>query len=231
VIWCPICGKRSNITAFSDNPRETGTCNSCGSFNRQRQIAHVLCTKYGVRFLGEFQELPLRIYLMETGGAFFSQLSGSKGFVCSEFYPDAVVPITAPPSACHADVQELYFEDNYFDIVISSDVFEHVPDPYKGFAELYRILKPGGVHVFTVPSGEIDDEVYALPGPIFLREPIYHLDSLREEGSLVYRYFGQAALINRLKSIGLKTIVHHLNVPEEGIVGDNAFVFESIKTF
>jgi SAM-dependent methyltransferase len=40
-----------------------------------------------------------------------------------------------------------------FDFVISSDVFEHVAPPVaRAFTNSYRLLKPGGVLVVTVPS-------------------------------------------------------------------------------
>ena len=43
-----------------------------------------------------------------------------------------------------ASVLELPFADASFDYVLSSGVIHHTPDPYKGFLELSRVLKPGG---------------------------------------------------------------------------------------
>ncbi|KAF4652262.1 Hexaprenyldihydroxybenzoate methyltransferase, mitochondrial [Perkinsus chesapeaki] len=43
---------------------------------------------------------------------------------------------------------EIPFEDNSFDGVIISDVFEHLLDLRKASHELYRVLKPGGILVF-----------------------------------------------------------------------------------
>jgi 2-polyprenyl-3-methyl-5-hydroxy-6-metoxy-1,4-benzoquinol methylase len=43
-------------------------------------------------------------------------------------------------------------QDNVFDIIISSEVIEHVPDPFKAMQELYRVLKPGGTLVLTTPN-------------------------------------------------------------------------------
>ena len=43
------------------------------------------------------------------------------------------------------------FEDQSFDVVISTEVLEHVPDPEKYLAEIKRVLKPGGIFFFTVP--------------------------------------------------------------------------------
>jgi ubiquinone/menaquinone biosynthesis C-methylase UbiE len=42
------------------------------------------------------------------------------------------------------DIQDLDFEDNYFDLIITSCVFCSVPDPIKGLKELKRVLKKDG---------------------------------------------------------------------------------------
>lgn len=43
------------------------------------------------------------------------------------------------------------FENESFDVVISTEVLEHVPDPDAYLAEVKRVLKPGGMFFFTVP--------------------------------------------------------------------------------
>ena len=42
------------------------------------------------------------------------------------------------------DGMDLLFRDNFFDSVVSFNVFEHVPDPARALAEILRVLKPGG---------------------------------------------------------------------------------------
>lgn len=49
-------------------------------------------------------------------------------------------------------VLDIPFGDNYFDIVISSDVIEHTPDPQKAIREMKRVLKKNGVLALTVPN-------------------------------------------------------------------------------
>ena len=42
------------------------------------------------------------------------------------------------------DLMNLTYENNTFDLVLSSDIFEHVRKPYIGFKEINRIPKLGG---------------------------------------------------------------------------------------
>ena len=50
------------------------------------------------------------------------------------------------------DVTALKFKDNSFDIIVSSDVIEHTPDPKLAIKEMARVLKKGGVLALTVPN-------------------------------------------------------------------------------
>ncbi len=45
--------------------------------------------------------------------------------------------------------------DNYFDFVHSSHCLEHLHDPYEGFGNWIRILKPGGHIITTVPDEDL----------------------------------------------------------------------------
>jgi len=59
--------------------------------------------------------------------------------------------------ACSAE--ELPFDDNSFDMVYSSHVLEHIPNPERALREIYRVLKPGGINFCVVPTRA--DKVYA----------------------------------------------------------------------
>lgn len=50
------------------------------------------------------------------------------------------------------DVQALPFEDSAFEVVLCTEVIEHVASPMQGVAELARVLQPGGVLVLTTPN-------------------------------------------------------------------------------
>jgi len=47
---------------------------------------------------------------------------------------------------------DLPFPDNYFDIILCSDVIEHLLHPEKCFSEMNRVLKRGGVVIVTTPN-------------------------------------------------------------------------------
>lgn len=44
------------------------------------------------------------------------------------------------------------FGDNYFDAVYAIEVLEHMSRPYDFIVEAYRVLKPGGVLIISVPN-------------------------------------------------------------------------------
>lgn len=67
------------------------------------------------------------------------------------------------------DIEDMPFEDNQFDVVISNCVLNLVPDKNKAFSEIYRVLKPCGHFCVSdvVIKGELpeklknDAEMYA----------------------------------------------------------------------
>ena len=53
------------------------------------------------------------------------------------------------------DIQHLSFKDASYAMILCNHVLEHVREDVKGVAECARVLKPGGIAVFTVP-GDFD---------------------------------------------------------------------------
>lgn len=93
------------------------------------------------------------------------------------------------------DIEAQTFGGASFDLVITQDVMEHVFRPDQAHKEIYRTLRPGGLHIHTVPiyydmehtkrcSKLIDDGRV-----IHLSEPEYHGNPVNDLGALVtYRY-------------------------------------------
>jgi len=53
---------------------------------------------------------------------------------------------------CKADAARLPFTDSYFDIATALDVIEHLDDDLVALQELYRVMKPGGILIVSVPA-------------------------------------------------------------------------------
>lgn len=60
--------------------------------------------------------------------------------------------LNSPLADITADICELPFQDNTYDVVFCNHVLEHIPDDTKAMKELYRILKPGGWGIFQIPQ-------------------------------------------------------------------------------
>jgi SAM-dependent methyltransferase len=103
-------------------------------------------------------------------------------------------------SATNGDATRLPFADESFDCVIASEVLEHVPDDNAAFAELARVLKPGGTIAVTVPAWLAERLCWALSDE-------YHAPFVA--GGHV-RIYTTAELRSRLQAVGLlPTGSHH----------------------
>ncbi|RNC84058.1 MAG: class I SAM-dependent methyltransferase [Winogradskyella sp.] len=60
--------------------------------------------------------------------------------------------LLSPIADVKADICDLPFEDNSYDIILCNHVLEHIPDDTKAMQELYRVMKPNGWGVFQIPQ-------------------------------------------------------------------------------
>mgnify|MGYP001596516366 FL=1 len=60
--------------------------------------------------------------------------------------------LESPIADVKADICNLPFKDDSFDIVFCNHVLEHIPDDKKAMQELFRVLKKGGFGVFQIPQ-------------------------------------------------------------------------------
>jgi SAM-dependent methyltransferase len=58
----------------------------------------------------------------------------------------------SPLADVKADICNLPFADNEFDVIFCNHVLEHITDDTKAMQELFRVLKPNGMGIFQVPQ-------------------------------------------------------------------------------
>jgi SAM-dependent methyltransferase len=241
-IKCLVCGEWAYIDQVGDNLRELCLCRNCKSTNRQRQMAYTAMhsvsplSRQPIQSLKDFVKLKnFVVYNTEAAGPIHDALAGMDGYLCSYYYGDEHKSGELVNGIMHQDLQDLSFKDNSIDLILSSDVFEHVADPYQAHREVHRVLKKNGKHIFTVPFHQLEfaDERRAVIEDgklVHLEAPIYHGDpvSLHPEGALVFNIFSLEMLV-KLGAIGFRTNMFLLRLPKHGILGSNAIVFEAIK--
>lgn len=129
----------------------------------------------------------------------------ARSLAISEYFADVEPGGVSDGVRCE-DVQSLSYADASFDLVTHTEVLEHVPDDARAFAELRRVLRPGGLMLFTVPlrmGTRTREQAMLRDGAIVhLQPPTYHGDPLRGgAGILVFREYGDD-IVERLMTAG-----------------------------
>ncbi len=60
--------------------------------------------------------------------------------------------LDSPIADVKADITNLPFEDNSFDVIFCNHVLEHIPDDTQAMKELFRVMKKGGMGIFQIPQ-------------------------------------------------------------------------------
>jgi SAM-dependent methyltransferase len=152
----------------------------------------------------------------------------------SQFKPTMPWGARLGPSTTNQNLECLTFADTSFDIVLASDVMEHVRLYTRAHSEIRRILRPGGYYIFTVPHTRAMDEhvvrvaVHAEDDPAqdeHLLRPEYHgsADPDEQAGVLSYRCFGRN-LDRELIALGFDVLYLDAPEPSIGIFTSEVFI-------
>ena len=168
------------------------------------------------------------VYELSSRGAFCRHLRRRFARVTMSELFDAVPPGTFLNGIQCQDVQRLTYADASFDVVTSTEVLEHVPDDRRAFAELHRVLRPGGVLVFTVPLMEapatLERARLENGAVVHLLDPEYHGDRLRgRRAVLAFRTYGMD-ILDRVRRAGFEAWLERVDDPAHAITGGKVIV-------
>lgn len=106
--------------------------------------------------------------------------------------------LNSPLADVKADICDLPFQNNEFDIILCNHVLEHIPDDTKAMQEMYRIMRPGGYGIFQIPQD-------------LTRPDTFEDDSItdRKERAKIFGQYDHVRIYGRdyfekLRSIGFK---------------------------
>jgi len=121
-----------------------------------------------------------------------------KRFKALENLDYTTTDLESPIADVKADICNLPFEDDSYDVIFCNHVLEHIPDDTKAMQELFRILKPGGFGVFQIPQD-------------LSREKTFEDNSItdRKERAKIFGQYDHVRIYGRdyfdkLRSIGFK---------------------------
>jgi SAM-dependent methyltransferase len=214
---------------------ETGVCQICKLNSRMRAVFSYIRSRLKI-------DRVENVYISEQSTDFYSKLVaempginvvGSE-YLGADYARGEVVSSRAGLSLRNEDLTKLSFEDECFDLVISQDVFEHIPDYRKALSEIRRVLRNDGVLLFTIPffhhmektqiraivkDGAIE---HLLPAEI-------HGNPVSSEGSLCFQNFGWD-ILDDLRAAGFANVAASMYwAPWQGHMGTSFFVFSATK--
>lgn len=247
--YCVVCNKVTNIKidwmygGWSNMTRsihpawtETGVCGNCGLNSRMRALVDFLISNFQI-------DNELKVYIAEEITPFFKKLKvlfpkiiGSEYIGGNIESGKKVLSGHGFKRIRHEDLTKMSFNSDSFDLMITLDVFEHIPDFRKAFKESFRILSPNGNLVFTIPFF-FDREKTIIRATIDNEGRINHLypaeihgNPVSKNGSLCFQNFGWDILVE-LKQAGFSGAKASLYWgPWQGHVGNPFFVFSAQKT-
>jgi glycosyltransferase involved in cell wall biosynthesis/tetratricopeptide (TPR) repeat protein len=229
---CNFCGTQQIFYKHHRSLREGYQCCQCKASLRYRGQAAAILQKFATPDIQCLRDLVrqtdfqrLKIYEPGLIGAFRQYFADLPNYINSYFWQDVPLGEYRQNLQCQS-LENLTYSDFTFDLIITSDILEHIRRPWQALSEIWRVLKPGGYHIFTVPvtapmpettvarvDTTSDRDIHLLP-------PKYHSAPIPEGGrrqSLVYTDFG-SDLVNLLKQTGFAVELLHLS-PDNAEIG------------
>jgi len=190
------------------NFRERMVCPVCQLNNRMRATFAAV-----VKTAKRYPHCDLLIYEMVTPFYRFLERKIRKlggNVTGSEYLGASHAPGSIVNGIRHEDAMNLSFPDKSFDVVVSNEVFEHIPEIAPAAKEMFRVLRPGGTAVFTIPIDPNRTESLRRAkiengAIVHLREPEIHGNPVDANGSLAFWTIGWD-IVDTLRTAGFADV-------------------------
>jgi SAM-dependent methyltransferase len=143
---CPICGHTGVMIGVGHPPRWDARCASCGSRERHR-LLWLWVTRDGTNWLA-----GKRILHFAPEKALRRALRDNPGYETADLKQRGVTH--------QVDITRLPMQAGTYDVVIANHVLEHIDADRLAMQELFRVLKPGGTALLTVPVNPTRQDTY-----------------------------------------------------------------------
>ena len=192
--------------------KETLVCVFCGAKLRARRLAQVVIDSFPVsgdapKSLREWAKRPeshvLSVAVINKINGVHQAISALPLLRLSDFDETDSCP--------SEDLTRLSYPDESFDLILTSETLEHVPDLHGAINEIHRVLKPGGLHIFTIPLLTKTPKTFARreirpdSSIVDLAPPISHPGG--DWGYPVFTEFG-ADIVQLIDQEGFATAIH-----------------------
>jgi SAM-dependent methyltransferase len=146
---CPICGYHGVFIAVGHPPRWDARCLNCGSRERHRLLHLWITEGDGDKLAGK------RILHFAPEKAVMARMRGNPLYETADLMQRGVTH--------KVDISHVPLPDASYDMVMANHVLEHIDDDRQAMRELFRLLKPNGVALLTVPINTTRQQTYENP--------------------------------------------------------------------
>lgn len=149
---CPICGYRGPFISVGHPARWDARCLNCGSRERHRLLHLWITEGGGDKLAGK------RILHFAPEKQFVRRMHGNTLYETADLMQAGVTH--------RVDITATGLPGAAYDVILANHVLEHIPDDRAAMRELFRLLKPGGFALLTVPINASRAATYENPAII-----------------------------------------------------------------
>lgn len=147
-VYCIICNSKfDSFAPFGIIERTNALCPNCNSLERHRLLWRFLKKETNL-----ISNKKIKLLHFAPEKVFINQFANFKNI---EYFPCDLQPELygnkQKVKILKADITNIPFKDNTFDVILCNHVLEHIEDEKLAMSELFRVMKINGWGIFQVP--------------------------------------------------------------------------------